>query len=141
MFNFRLYFLITILFITACGVKGPPVLPRQIQPPAVSDLKAELKEGILNLTWTIPKSENKKAATAGFTVYRSKTPISKADCEKCPVVYQGIGTFPLNAGDIKRGGVRYSESLEKGFRYIYKVTGHTDQGVYSEDSNVVRLVY
>ena len=141
MFDYRPYFLVIILCITACGVKGPPVPPRQIQPPAVADLNADVKDGILNLTWTIPKPENKKAATAGFTVYRSKIPASKPDCEKCPLLYQGIGTFPVNAEDVERGMVSYSETLEKGFKYIYKVTGHTDEGIYSNDSNTVSFVY
>ena len=42
---------------------------------------------------------------------------------------------------LEQGVGTYSETLEKGFRYIYKVTVYTKAGLNSGDSNYVEFTY
>jgi hypothetical protein len=41
----------------------------------------------------------------------------------------------------KRGGMIYTESLDKGFEYTYKVNFYTTSGKTGPDSNVVDFNY
>jgi hypothetical protein len=40
-----------------------------------------------------------------------------------------------------KDSIKYSEVLEKGYRYIYKVVIYTKNGVTGKDSNMVDFTY
>lgn len=137
--------LITIvLSLSGCGKKAPPIPPSQIQPPTVNDLSASIAGDTLKLTWTIPKEKGKVTpGLSGFIVYRSKKPLSESDCKNCPVLFKRVADIPIEvnaSGRPEKGSMTYYETLEKGYRYIYKVIGHT-KGVTSSDSNYVDFIY
>ena len=132
------------LLLSGCGRKAPPVAPRQVKPPAVNDLSASIDGDILKLTWTILRGKEKVISDlSGFIVYRSKKLSSEPDCKSCPVLFKRVTDIPIevpSSGYIKRGNMIYVETMEKGYRYIYKVTFYAE-GIISSDSNYVDFIY
>ncbi len=133
------------LLLAACGVKGPPVPPRQLPPPAVTDLSYRIENGWARLTWSQPKAALAKGSPeiVGFVVYRSKTSL-KDPCKGCPLMFQRIARVsPYTTTESKRRDttIGYADKLEKGYRYVYKVVSVTANNVGSEDSNLVEFNY
>lgn len=136
--------IIFALFFSSCGKKAPPVPPRQKKPPAVNDLTASINGDTLTLTWAIPKEKGKIiSGLSGFIVYRSKMLLSESDCKNCPVLFKRVADIPIEekgSGYMKKGNIMYPETLEMGYRYIYKVIVYR-KGITSSDSNYVDLIY
>jgi hypothetical protein len=134
--------LLPICCVISCGKKRPPIPPRQIEPPPVTDLKRQIEGDQLTLTWTIPKGKRQVISSlAGFNVYRSKKAVSTPVCEDCPVFFTRMAVMPIRSEMLEKGMMTYSETLEKGFRYVYKVTVHTKAGIISGDSNYIEFTY
>ena len=137
--------MMVFLSLLGCGKKAPPRPPDQIALPVVKDLKVTIGRDMLWLTWTIPVAEDEKDSNfTGFSVYRSKTAIPESDCKNCPIQFAMVDQVlvevkPFN--DPYRSTISFEEPLENGFRYIYKVIGHTDGGRVSGDSNYVDFKY
>ena len=135
------------IFLSGCGKKAPPKPPRQEKPPVVEDLSYSLDGDHLKLTWTIPEVKRKvKSGLGGFYVFRSKksVSVSEPDCKNCLKIFKRVADIPIKAkgsGHLKKDIITYNEILEKGCRYIYKVTGYTDNGVTGDDSNQIDFVY
>ncbi len=140
-----LVLMIVFLSLLGCGKKALPRPPGQLPLPVVKDLKITIGRDMLWLTWTIPVAEDKKESEfTGFSVYRSKTAILKSDCKNCPIQFKKVDQIAVEAKAINdpfRRTMTYEEPLEKGFRYIYKVIGHGDDGRASGDSNLVDFKY
>jgi len=144
------WFLAAVLFVAlgwlaACGVKGPPVPPRQVPPSAVSDLSYHIENGWARLSWSMPKAalEKKAPEIVGFLVYRSKTSL-KEPCKGCPLMFQRIGRVtPYTTTESARRdtAIGYADKLEKGYRYVYKVVAVTGNNVGSADSNLIEFNY
>ena len=126
-----------------CGKKGPPVPPSGNKPPAVKDLRYSISENTIKLSWTNPKTTEKaKSPAAGFLIYRYQQPVVERECPNCPVIFKKIGDVP--AGGAGRNGLQpliFTQSLEPGYRYIYKVKAYDDEGLGSRDSNYVDFEY
>jgi len=130
-----------VVFLTGCGRKAAPVPPGQVRPPVVDDLSSSMDGDMLKLVWTIPDEKGKVASGVdGFIVYKSKTSLSDPDCEKCPVLFKKIADIPIEGKDINKK-ITYRETLEKGYKYIYKVTVYTKTGASGKDSNYIKFVY
>ena len=125
-----------VVFSAACGRKAPPVPPCQARPPAVDDLSSSIDGDMLKLSWTIPDEKVKIAS--GFIVYKSKTSLSESVCKKCPVLFKQIADIPIEEKDINKK-ITYNETLEKGYRYIYKVTVYTNTEAVGKDSNYIEF--
>ena len=136
--------IIFVLLVLGCGKKAPPVPPRQAKPPTINDLRASIDGGTLKLTWAIPREKGTIISDlSGFIVYRSKMLLSGSDCKNCPVPFKRVADIPYEvsaSGYMKKGNSTYTETLEKGYRYIYKVIVYR-KGVTSRDSNYVDLIY
>ena len=132
-------------FISGCGKKAPPKPPRQALLPAVNDLSSNKDEDKLNLSWSVPKVKKKiTQGLDGFIVCRSKKPVSASECRNCPIMFERVADIPIDiksSGDLKKDMMTYSETLEKGYRYTYKVTAYGDNGMRSRDSNYVKFVF
>ena len=132
-------------WLAACGVKGPPVPPRQIPPAAVSDLSFHIENGWARLNWSMPKAalEKKAPEITGFLIYRSKTSL-KEPCKGCPLMFQRIGQVsPYTTTESARRdtAIGYADKLDKGYRYVYKVVAVTANNVVSADSNLIEFNY
>ena len=143
--NFSRSRLITIfsillcIIVFGCGRKAAPVPPGQGRPPAVDDLSSSIDGDILELAWTIPDEKGKiVSGLGGFIVYKSKTSLSNPVCKGCPVLFKRIADIPVEEKNINKR-ITYRETLEKGCRYIYKVTVYTKTGASGKDSNYIEL--
>jgi len=133
-------------YLSGCGRKAPPVAPRPAPPPAVNDLSRQMQEDTLKLTWTIPKHKGKiHPDLEGFFVYRSRKPLSESECPDCPLQFKlvaDLGQKTVKASEKKKKSrMTYSETLVKGYRYIYKVVAYNDSGLRFGDSNLVEFNY
>lgn len=120
--------------LAGCGKKGPPVAPRTIPLPVVADLSQAVKDGVVTLTWSAPAA----GGVAGFHLLRAKIPIAEADCEDCPYVFERIADIPLESPS---AALTFSEPLETGYRYLFKINVYTTAETVGEDSNTVDFVY
>ena len=127
-----------VLLVSACGKKGPPIPPRAVAPPAVGDLAEQIQGDQVTLTWSAPKGKRRATAgLAGFFVYRSKTAATKEECKDCPVFFTRVATVSYTDTE---DPFTYVETLDQGFRYIYKVNVF-GTGLVSGDSNLVEFTY
>jgi hypothetical protein len=127
-----------------CGKKGPPRPPRRPLPPAVKDLEYRLRNNMVELSWTVPGKEEKRSASlpAAVKVFRSRLSAEEAGCEHCPIRFAVSGNIPIQK---KRSEISkpirmsYTEFVEPGYRYIYKVTVFDEYGIGGKDSNIVKF--
>jgi hypothetical protein len=138
--------LISVAFLFfGCGRKGPPVPPRQAKLPVINDLTSSIEGDLLQLTWAMPGHDKKRPpALSGFIVHRSKKSVSEPECEDCPILFQRVVDIPIQtegSADLEKVVTVYTETLEKGFKYTYKVTIYMGTGAHGRDSNVVAFTY
>ncbi|MEZ4524565.1 MAG: hypothetical protein R2941_01410 [Desulfobacterales bacterium] len=128
--------LLFCLLLIGCGIKADPV-PRQHKPlPEIKELNAEKSGNMLRLTWTVNVSD-KTAAPAEFAIYRFRSPLSAEKCKDCPVPFEKAAT--VRAEDKKP--FFYTEMLEKGFLYIYKVAAVAQNGSMGKDSETISVIH
>jgi predicted small lipoprotein YifL len=141
--GFTILIITIVLLVSGCGKKGPPVPPRYEIPPPVSDLSWEINEQTLTLSWSVPQAASPIRLT-GFKVYRSQKRLSLLDCPDCPEMFKPVADILIKT-PVKEDQVperkTYTEAIEDGFRYEYKVVGYTENGVSSPDSNIVGFDY
>jgi hypothetical protein len=119
-----------------CGVKGPPVPPRQPLVPAV-ELSYQVDDQTVRLTWRLPGPlAAKQAKDAAFVVYRSRTALAEPPCDGCPLVFEKAASVAYVDSDSNRFSI--DKPLESGYRYVFKVRLETDSGA-GPDSNPVRF--
>jgi hypothetical protein len=127
----------------SCGKKAPPRPPgREEAPAAVGKLSKTISVDTLSLTWVTVAGE--AAEPAGFYVYRSKVPLTDTDCRTCPVLFKRVAVIPYQkqgSGDATLRPFEYRETLESGYRYIYKVAAYFQGGSTGKDSNTVEFTH
>ena len=127
-----------------CGKKGPPRPPRRPLPPAVNDLAHTVHNDIVRLSWTVPGKDEKRTAAPPATVkvFRSRLSAEEADCENCPMRFALSGNIPIRKKWAKKSEpvpMSYTEFVETGYRYIYKVIVFDEYGIGGNDSNMVKF--
>lgn len=124
-----------------CGQKGPPQPPQRPLPPAVKDLSYVIQGEMVELSWTVPITESRKASSpVAVKVFRSRLTAEEAGCEKCPVRFALSGDIPIHqkrSVKSKTVRMRYTEAVEPGYRYLYKVIVLDEYGISSQDSNII----
>lgn len=131
------------LLLPGCGRKAPPSPPSREIPPPVTDLSWEISRKTLTLSWSIPRVKS-SIRLAGFKIYRSQKRLPDSDCPDCPGIFKPVADVLVeNPAEQDQGTERkfYTEDLEAGSRYEYKVIGYTEKGVSSPDSNIVNFDY
>ena len=126
------------LCILGCGKKEFPSAPRQVPPQPVADLRAQLTGSQIELTWSFSKADSGSEPITGFVVYRAKESVSES-CDHCPFLFERVADIPFVEGQDGASVMTYRDTLEKGYRYRYKVICNS-KGMSSKDSNVVVVV-
>jgi hypothetical protein len=127
-----------------CGKKAPPKPPRVSSPPQVIDLGFSISEDSVKLSWTIPEASDKDESPAtGFLIYRSKQSLSEENCANCPITFTKIEEVPVRSGVSGRpkSSVVFAETIEPGYRYIYKIKAYDDDGLVGKDSNLIDFTF
>lgn len=139
-----LLLLAAVIFLAGCGRKGPPVPPRSVPPPVVTNLAYDILEDNLELEWTVPAMTAKRDAPfAGCTVHQAVRTPEDAKCRTCPIPFKKAADLPVPLISKKGREARmtYGEVLTPGFNYVYKVNCYTENDRSSEDSNFVEFDY
>jgi len=133
--------LIVALLFTGCGKKGNPIPKNLPVPGGINDLKGEVKDGLLFLSFSAPAA-NKAGpgipeGTAGFNVYKS--------CGSCLGTFELFKDLNIENGKgflIQNGKVLfYDNDLKVGLQYRYKIYPYTKKGVQGDPSNIFTLVW
>ena len=129
-----------------CGKKGPPRPPQRPLAAMVKDLAYKVSNDIVELNWTVPgKEENRNAAPpVAVKVFRSRLSAEEAGCENCPIRFELSGDIPIHRKQSEKSKpirMSYSEFVEAGYRYIYKVIVFDQYGIGGKDSNIVKFDY
>jgi hypothetical protein len=120
-----------------CGRKMLPIQPGALPPPRVVDLRHQVQDGAVELSWSQPGfSPNNESAAAGFRVQRSRQTAAEAECRTCPAPFQTVADIPA-AGRRPGSRVRFRETLEPGFVYRFRVQAYSADGVEGRESGVV----
>lgn len=132
---------ICCILISACGKKAPPSPPRQAEPPVVKDLSRHIQGNQLLLTWTLSEQRGlQQAGLSGFSVYKSSQKNFETECRNCPVLFERVAVIPVYQAEapLPAGKVfEFSDTLEKGVRYHYKVMTNWVGGSTGKDSNTI----
>jgi predicted small lipoprotein YifL len=131
------------LLLNGCGQKGPPRPPRRPLPPAIKDLAFTNREGRVELTWTVADTADRDdSAPVVVKIFRARVAGEEVDCENCSVRYTAAGEIPIPKKRSERSEpirMRYTEFVEPGYRYFFKVIAYDEYGIGSNDSNVVQF--
>jgi hypothetical protein len=126
-----------------CGKKGPPRPPKRPLPPAVTDLRYAIQADRVELSWTLPVADEAHASEpASMKVFRAILSGEGIKCENCPLRFEVVAELPVHVKAHRAESLRtlrYSENIDPGYRYIYKVVVFDKYGFGSKDSNVVQF--
>jgi len=138
-------FLTAAIIIGACGKKGPPKPPSGDKPPQVRNLAYSITGNTLKLSWTLPATTAKaKSAVTGFLIFRYQQAAYERECPNCPVIFKQVGDVPARRAGSGQPGVApliFTQTIEPGYRYIYKVKAYDNEGTASGDSNFVQFLF
>ena len=129
--------------LSGCGQKGSPQPPQRPLPPAVEDLSYAVSNLIVELTWTVPGIESRKAsAPATVRVLRGRLTAEEASCQNCPIRYSVSADIPVDqkrSESAKPKKMNYTETVEPGYHYLYKVIVVDEYGISGKDSNLIQF--
>ena len=134
-----LVIIISLVSVAGCGRKTLPVPPQAVIAEAISDLRSQLDDRAVTLTWTSPRLSVNGAridTIRAFIVYKARIPAAKY-CSGCPVVYDY--EFEVTARERKTGSrITFRDTeLEAGYHYVYMVRAHSGWRILSKNSNRV----
>jgi hypothetical protein len=122
----------------SCGKKGDPAPKGLPVPRAVSDLKGEVRDSVLLLSFSMP-TKNKDGSDvkdlAGFRILKK--------CGGCATGFEAwkdIGLEEAKGYTIRNGKFfTYDNDLREGFEYGYQVLPQTSKGFLGDGSNVFSI--
>ncbi len=116
-----------------CGVKAPPVAPNT-KPPVIATFTHTLQDDMLTLSWTLAGGG---PTPQSYTLYRSRVSLADKPCAGCPLVFKRLMTIPADG----RNNLVETVSVEKGYRYGFKMTATDTNGLEGPDSRTVSFSY
>lgn len=124
---FRTPLMLALVFAAgSCGKKTPPRPLGLDKPPQVVDIRAELVDGHVQLSWPIPQifHEKKRPGDLVFVVQREHSDLQRAQCQECPP--EAVETLaridPSSQGPwhVEQGRVQWTDTstqAEEVYRY------------------------
>ncbi|MGD8756849.1 MAG: hypothetical protein PVF98_14360 [Desulfobacterales bacterium] len=123
-----------------CGKKAPPVPPKRPSPPMVQDLRHTIQGDRIELSWTLPAASDGRAAE--IKVLRATQSEEEIGCEGCPLRFEVAAEIPIHHKAFGKSEPRtlyFTEAIDPGYRYTYKVIVLDEYGIRSQDSNIVKF--
>lgn len=135
-----LLLLLMVFMSAACGKKGPPMPPLQEKLPAVTGIETMVEGDVLTLSWSLePYRSAADARPAGFRVYRSSAKHGDIACTGCPPRFQIAADIPFDKAATSGLRAEYSEELEAGYRYRFRVIPYMDDGAEAGPSDIITI--
>ena len=137
--------LLVAMFVSGCGFKTMPVPPQEIVPATITDLRYELDERGVTLSWTYPnrtvRGEELSDINA-FDLYRAVVP-ADSYCETCPIPFGESIQVPggVVPGNKPKSASYTSTLLRPGHIFFFMVRSRSGWWAESEDSNVVSFLW
>jgi len=117
-----------------CGKKGPPLPPLALMPSAPVNIRYQLKSDQVILQWKLDSESLKKGTqnNMGVEIYRARRALSQDTCNGCPLTFEKRKDLPASTRT-------YAESLEKGFRYFYRLRTTLGLNIVSAYSETIEF--
>ncbi|MHB8809743.1 MAG: fibronectin type III domain-containing protein [Desulfobulbaceae bacterium] len=137
--------LLVLMLLGGCGLKTMPVPPQEIVPAPITDLRYELDEQGVTLSWTYPaktvRGEDVSEITS-FDLYRAVVP-AESYCDTCPIPFGEPIQIP---GGVVPGGkpktATYTSTLLRpGHIFLFMVRSRSGWWAESGDSNVISFLW
>lgn len=125
---------LTLICLCACGKKDWPSPPKVVPPQPVTDLRSRVNGLQVELLWSVPANVNGSEPVTHFVVQRSADPVSQV-CKGCPILFTRIADIPATSEHT----VTWRDTIQKGYRYLYKVVGYSEDGLAGKDSNMIEV--
>jgi hypothetical protein len=122
--------------ISGCGVKGPPVPPRQPPLPAVKDLSCRVAGQTATLSWRLAAPPPATWYQSWrFGIYRYRSRLDHPPCKGCPQLFDEVARVPYTDTE----NLRFSADvpLDPDYRYVFKVRLENKRHA-GPDSNTVQ---
>ncbi|MFO7749319.1 MAG: hypothetical protein R6V54_04430 [Desulfobacteraceae bacterium] len=113
-----------------CGKKGPPLVPVKEMPHAPTDLFATSDGEIVTLKWSMEPEEPRDDTRV--EIFRAKRNLSGDGCNGCPLEFEKRATTAP-------GSLVYSDVVEKGFAWYYRVRAVAGKDLASAYSKTVQI--
>ncbi len=88
--------------------------------------------------------DHRASFPAAVKLFRFKQSAEESNCEKCPIRFTEIADLPVQmsrAEKSRSNTMGFSEVLERGYRYIYKVIVYNKEGIGGKDSNTIEFSF
>jgi len=106
--NAMFCFLLTTVFLSGCGRKGPLIPPEALVPAPVTNLQVIQRGDAFRVSWSAPTREVSKRPLQGglrFLLYRHTVLPPKEDCTVCPDAWKLLGEIdPAVPGSVEKNG-------------------------------------
>ena len=137
--------LLGLMLLGGCGLKTMPVPPQEIVPAAITDLRYELDEKGVILSWTYPSKTVRGEDVndiSSFDLYRAVVPV-ESYCDTCPIPFAEPIQIPGGAvSEGKPKTATYASTLLRpGHMFFFMVRSRAGWWAESEDSNVVSFLW
>ncbi len=136
---------IILTSLPGCGYKDQPIPPQQVIPLPITDLRYQLGESGVTLSWSYPVETvtgRDIVDITNFKIYRAV--ISPQDyCPTCPVPFAAPVIIPGNAvsGEVPKTSTYKAILLRPGNMYLFKVRSVAGWWAESKDSNIVSFYW
>jgi len=117
-----------------CGKKGPPLAPLALIPSPPIHVSYQLTADQVMLQWELdPEFQKKgKGGEMGIEIYRAGRRLSEDACKGCPLTFE-------KRAEVSASALEYGASLEKGFRYFYRLRTTQGANIVSAYSETVEF--
>ncbi|MGD0229244.1 MAG: hypothetical protein ABSC19_02650 [Syntrophorhabdales bacterium] len=131
---------LAFLLLVACGKKGPPMPKGLPVPTTISDLRGDVKDGLLFISFTIPTRNRDGTPVkdlAGFRIVKSCGP-----CGGAFEPWKDIRLTDRQGYTIRNGRLyTYDNDLRAGVADGYRAYPYTSKGVQMDGSNVFSITW
>ena len=132
--------LMAVFMAAACGKKGPPLPPLREDLPAVADVDVRVEGDVLTLSWPLePYRSASRVRPAGFRVYRAAQEHGDITCPECPPWFQMAADIAFDAIADARPSAVYTQKLETGYQYRFRVIPYMDDGTEDGPSDIITI--
>ncbi|MFO7885647.1 MAG: hypothetical protein R6U68_12565 [Desulfobacteraceae bacterium] len=111
-----------------------PKPPLSDMPSPPSDLSFHLDTSGVTLEWGHTGKNKDLYTDRGFEIFRAEKDISGDACIGCPIEFKKRASVDMNAHT-------YSEDLERGYRYYYRIRSFAGKDIFSRYSETIQFEF